>query len=363
MMYNCRYFKGDVPCDFSKVGDSVCNEECKQFVPTDGRILIIKLGALGDVVRTTPILHRLWEKCSYKEIWWLTRHPEVLPEAVDVVLPFNLESILMLQATSFDTIYNLDKDKEACALAFQLNALRKFGYTLHQGHPMGLTPAAEFSIKKGIDDKFSQSYTLSYPQEIFRICKLGKFVPEKHEYILPYFKRLPHPISVRNPEQRVVGLNTSFGERWEARRWKKYHWLSLCSLLKQSGYQVVLLGDKKGDGFNRFLQQETGVHYFGAHPLKKFLQTVLDACDIVVTMVTATMHFALGMKKKVVVLNNVFNSKEFELYGRGEIVEPLQSCKCYYGKTCTNKEYRCMDSLHPTMVLNAIKRLEALDEA
>ena len=38
--------------------------------------------------------------------------------------------------------------------------------------------------------------------------------------------------------------------------------------------------------------------------------------------VSMALHVALGLKKKVVLFNNVFNSKEFELYGLGEIVEP-----------------------------------------
>lgn len=361
MMYNCRYFKGDMPCDFSKIGGSDCSEDCTFFTSVSGRRLIIKLGAMGDVVRTTPILHGLRKKFPKDEIWWLTRHPEVLPQQIDEILPFNLASVLTLQRTSFDAIYNLDKDREACALASQLNALDKFGYTLHQGHPMGLTPAAEFSIKKGIDDEFSQSYSMSYLQEIFHICNLGEFNPKKHEYVLPNFER-PNRKAFSRKRKILVGLNTGCGERWEAREWKLGYWLVLCTHLKENGYEVLLLGGKEEDGFNKWLAMETGVYYLGVRPILEFMQEHLDLCDVVVTLVTSTMHLALGMKKRVVVLNNIFNKNEFELYGRGVVVEPLRKCKCYYGKTCTNKEYQCMDSLYPVQVLNAIKKLEVLDE-
>lgn len=357
MMYDCRTFKGDKPCEWAALEDLTCNKGCRHYLPTDGRTLIIKLGALGDVVRTTPILHELWARFPHREVWWLTRHPEVIPDAVDVVLPFNLESILTLQATSFDRVFNLDKDKEACALTYQLNAVDKFGFTLHQGHPLGIEQQAERKIKTGIDDAFSKENTLSYQQELFRICWLGEFIPKKHECILPEFERWEG-----DKKKVVVGVNTSCGDRWQARRWRWHYWREVLSQLKNLGYEVVLLGDEKDDESNKLLRSVTGVHYFGAKPLLEFMN-MLDYCDIVVTRVTATLHLALGMKKKVVLLNNIFNKNEFELYGRGVVVEPERFCNCYYGEECTNDAYQCMDYLYPIQVLNAVRQLEKKNEA
>lgn len=365
MMYHCKHFKGDVPCDFSKVAGLACDEDCMFFTPMDGRRLVIKLGALGDVVRTTPILHGLKEKFPKSEVWWLTKYPEVIPQQVDEILPFNLESVLMLQATSFNATYNLDKDREACALAYNLNATEKYGFSLHQGHPIGFSDAAEKKILTGIYDVVSKANTRSYQQEIFNICDLGEFNPEKHSYILPYFKRRVRRICSHGREDKiVVGISTGCGDRWMTRRWRVAYWIGLCDSLKNAGYEVMLLGGEKEDAFNQFLVKECpGVHYLGVRPILKFVREVLDLCDIVVTLVTATMHLALGLEKKVVVLNNIFNKNEFELYGRGKIVEPSRGCKCYYGKACKNREYQCMDSLHPDMVLDAVKEMEVLNEA
>jgi len=364
MMYHCRFFKGDKPCEFHKTSGAICTDACAFLQPMSGRRLIIKLGAMGDVIRTTPILREIWERYSKSQIWWLTRFPEVIPGRVDVVLPFNLESVLTLEATSFDTIYNLDKDREACALTHRLNALDKFGFTLHQGHPLGLNVEAERKIATGIDDEFSQKNDLSYQQEMFRICWLGEFVSKRHDYVLPSFKKILRPIYVHKGVKGVVGLNTSFGDRWSARRWHLPHWIELCKLLKKENYLVMLLGGKEDEEFNRFLQKETDVFYAGTrYPIMRFAQQLLDACDVVVTPVTATMHLALALKKKVVVLNNIFNKHEFELYGRGVIVEPERPCNCYYGKVCTNKAYQCMQYLYPNQVLNAIYKLEARDGA
>ena len=55
---DCRLYKGDLPCKPHKQTGVHCNG-CPHYDPLKERILIIKLGAIGDVIRTTPILHRL----------------------------------------------------------------------------------------------------------------------------------------------------------------------------------------------------------------------------------------------------------------------------------------------------------------
>src|SRR5258706_16098127 len=116
LKYDCRLFRGDIPCTPSKEHGVHCLDEsgndCKYYDRVDKKILIIKLGALGDVIRTTPLLHKLKEVEPHAEVWWLTLEPSVVPKSVDVVLKFTPQSLATLRATTFDTIYCLDKDRE-----------------------------------------------------------------------------------------------------------------------------------------------------------------------------------------------------------------------------------------------------------
>jgi len=68
------------------------------------------------------------------------------------------------------------------------------------------------------------------------------------------------------------------------------------------------------------------------------------------------MHIAIGMKKKLVLFNNIFNKHEFELYGRGEILEPDFECSCFYSATCPND---CMQYLSVDRVFDSCVRLLA----
>ncbi len=63
--------------------------------------------------------------------------------------------------------------------------------------------------------------------------------------------------------------------------------------------------------------------------MKTFINLVSNM-DLVVTAVTMAMHITLGLEKKIVLFNNIFNKNEFELYGLGEIIEPENKCTCFF---------------------------------
>lgn len=53
----CRYFKGNEPCEFHKLKGVIC--KCRYYQPIDFKILIIQCGGIGDIIKTTPILRKL----------------------------------------------------------------------------------------------------------------------------------------------------------------------------------------------------------------------------------------------------------------------------------------------------------------
>lgn len=79
---DCRHFRGHVPCRPHKLHGVHCSS-CGHYEPTRERILIIKLGAIGDVIRTTPLLHPLKKQFPQARISWITHTPEVAPEQMD----------------------------------------------------------------------------------------------------------------------------------------------------------------------------------------------------------------------------------------------------------------------------------------
>lgn len=354
---NCRYFRGDIPCKPHKKYGVHCVEEdgsnCKHYDPVDKKVLIIKLGAVGDVIRTTPLLYPLRSAFPDAKIFWLTYTPSVVPkEGVDVVLKFNAETVPYLQSLQFDYICNLDKDKEACALMNTLNAKVKKGFVLKEGIPYPADSDAEAKYMTGVFDDINKANKKNYLEEIFEICGF-KYSGEK--YILSSFGEYASEWKL-DRTKKIIGLNTGCGGRWTSRLWPDESWIELASCLLSHNYEVIFLGGEQEDEKNRQYAGSTGAKYLGHFPLEKFINLV-DQCDLVVTGVTMAMHITLGLNKKIVLFNNIFNPNEFELFGLGEIVQPEKECKCFYSPVCINEEYKCMDYIKVDRVLKTIDKL------
>ena len=69
------------------------------------------------------------------------------------------------------------------------------------------------------------------------------------------------------------------------------------------------------------------------------------------------MHIAIGLKKPLVLFNNIFNKHEFYLYNNGVIIEPPTGCDCYYGNSCTRGEKHCMKDIPVDTVFDSIKKM------
>lgn len=345
---DCRNFRGDVPCKPHKKYGVNCTD-CKWYVQTIERILIIKLGAVGDVIRTTPILHKLKQEYPKSVIHWLTHTPEVVPDQVDHVHRWRLEDIIQLQATNFDLLINLDKDPEACALACQIDSKTKKGFILRNGKPAPVDEDAEEKFLTGVFDDLNKANVKSYPEELFEVCGY-RFAGEK--YILDDFSQHGYKWEISQPHP-LIGLNTGCGGRWKSRLWSEQNWVTLANQLTERGFGVLLLGGPEEHEKNQRIAEKSNATYLGHFPLTQFINLV-DQCDLVVTAVTMAMHIAIGLGKRLVLFNNTFNKNEFELYGLGQILEPEFECDCFYAAECPND---CMQYIYPETVLETCKRL------
>jgi len=347
---DCSYFRGDVPCKPHKESGYHC-EDCPSYKKVSGKILIIKLGAIGDVIRTTPLLSKIRTEYPNAHITWLTYSPDILSKTwVDRILNVSVENLELLKNINFDWLINLDKDGIAISLANSITAKKKSGFTIDEfGHakPIG-AKAEEHKWLTGLFDDLNKQNTKHYVQEIFEICGY-EFNGE--EYILEVGPS-EHNWNI-DKTKNVIGLNTGCGGRWTSRLWPTDYWIKLAKELMLNGYEVILLGGEQEDVKNKFIQKESGAKYFGFYPLKTFM-SLMNNCNTIVSAVTMAMHLAIGLKKNLILFNNIFNKNEFYLYGRGEILEPDFECGCYFSPICPND---CMQYLYPEKVFEAVKKI------
>ncbi|MEI6817869.1 MAG: glycosyltransferase family 9 protein, partial [Bacteroidota bacterium] len=235
-----------------------------------------------------------------------------------------------------------------------VDATEKYGFiwSKEKNHIDVATPLATHKLITGLFDSISKLNTQSYLEEIFEICGL-KFNYEP--YLLNVNQELVNKwnsMRIKADGKKIIGLNTGCGKRWSTRLWDTKNWIELVKQLQQSNYYPVLLGGLDEDAQNKIYNQETGAYYPGTYSLDEFIAITAN-CDTIVSAVSMMMHIATGLQKPLILFNNIFNKHEFELYGRGTIVEPTSGCDCYYGNTCS-RELSCMKDISVQTVYDAI---------
>jgi len=389
--YDCSHFEGHIPCKPNKKFDVQC-DNCSHydkdtsailnldtqkallkeiynicdFTTKNGafkkpiisanvtKILFIKLGAIGDVIRTTPLIEKYKNEYGDCHFSWITHTPQVVPkDKVDLVYKWNEASVSLLANQEFDIAINLDKDQEACMLLSHVNAKDKFGFIWEDGHINIATEKAEHKLITGLFDHISKKNTKNYLEEIFEICH---FEFNKEEYMINLDEELSNQwkekFKTLADGKTIIGLNTGCGLRWKTRLWPKDYWVELIKDLEKQGYFCLLMGGPDEDETNRYYQSKTGATYLGTFSLEEFI-AITNNTDIIVTPVSMMMHIALALKKQLMLFHNIFNVHEFELYGRGVIIEPNSGCDCYFGNSCS-REKRCMNDISVQDVLSNI---------
>jgi heptosyltransferase-2 len=355
--FDCRHFRTGIPCLPNKKNNTVCSN-CSHYDKIQTRILIIKLGALGDVIRTTPLLERFRKEYPGVHFTWLTLSPAILPkDQIDVIYKWDFTSVFTIEHSTFDIAINLDKDPEACMLLEKVDASKKYGYTWLNNHIAPATEKASHKLLTGFFDDLSKNNTKSYLEEIFEICHFD-FRKEDYQINLNHdlavtWKSKLHDLA---KGKTIIGLNTGCGPRWNTRLWSEESWESLANQLKVLGYFPVFLGGELEHDKNLKMAGLTDVHYPGHFSLEEFI-ALTNACDIIVTQVSMMMHIATALRKKMVLCNTIFNKYEFELYDRGIIVGPPNECICFYGNTCL-KGISCMHDITPADFIKAIQTLD-----
>ena len=360
---DCRHFIGDRPCKFKRV----C-EGCDQYDPMGHRILIVKLAAVGDVLRTTPLLTGLKRAYPRSHITWVVeREAQPLLENnpyIDRLLPFNFASLLSLEAQTFDLVVGLEKEPRGAAIVSRVKAKVKRGFGLGpEGNPFPLNPSSEYAFFLGLSDelKFHQNQK-TYPELIFEIAELDYRGDEYLLFLSPedvawagQFAQKAH----LKKSDRVAGLNTGAGAVFANKAWTEEGYLELIrKLKKETGTKTLLLGGPEERARNRrILKKAKGtVIDTGCDNTLGQFAALIQLCDTVVTGDTTALHLAIGLKKNVVALFGPTCSQEIELYGQGEkILSPVSCAPCYRRKCDVSPT--CMEAITAGEVLKKIKGL------
>ncbi len=327
----------------------------------DSKILLIKLGAEGDVLRTTPLLYGLREKYPGTEITWLTAKGSVPLLKNNPFIDRILTDFVRLE-NFYDLVINLDKDTRALRTATRLGAGKKFGFGVKNGKICALNDESDYALRLGIDDelKFKKNKK-TYQEIIFEQCSLKykrqeyilELSPKQREFSKRFAERHKLPSSVWK-----IGLNTGCGPKYPKKKWTTDGFVQLARRLTGEGAKVFLLGGPREIRRNQEIIRELNSEIIdtGSNNSLEDFVSIINCCDLVVSGDTVAMHLAIALKKKVVALFGPTCPEEIDLYNRGvKIISPIPCSPCY--KKICKKKPDCMESISSEEVLVAVGKL------
>jgi heptosyltransferase-2 len=287
------------------------------------KTLILKLGALGDVLRTTTLLHILPPGVT----WVTSAKAAPLLEQNSFIhrlcLIENLDSSIVHEP--FDLVINLEDEMAAARLASQVQAAKRLGPYLGENgvaYEESSRPWFDMSLSsrfgKEKADQLKRENLKTYQDLTFTM--LGKTF-EGEEYIL----KAPDGVA---PATGLIGLERRVGDVWPMKQWNKFD--ALARELERSGFRL------------KFLEQRPR--------LQQYIEDI-QQCEVVVSGDTLAMHIALALRKKVVAIFTCTSPQEIYDYGRlVKVVSPLWK-KYFYRREYVSE---AADAIALRQVLDAV---------
>ena len=360
---DCRHFPGDKPCKPNKLEGKKC-DDCEYFSPINFKILIIKLDAVGDVLRTTSILHALKLKYYGSHITWLTkkiaRDIFLNNDLVDRVLELESHDLISrLNTEKFDLLIHPDASPTSSALASIVTAKVKKGFILDQtGQVIPVNNDAIEWLEMGAFDEFKKKNQKTYQQIIHEIAgleyKKGEIILNLNQDELNFKNSFiaEHNLSKFNV---LIGLNTGASKRWQLKQWRLEGFKELISILqKKDDIGILIFGGEDEVDRNKEIKKlfpnviDTG----STNSLREFF-ALMDIPDIILTGDTLALHTATALRKKIICLFGPTSSSEIENYGIITKISPDMECLVCYKPECDFNP-NCMDLISAEIIYKAV---------
>ena len=321
------------------------------------KILILRFGALGDVVHATVIARAIKNKYPDCFISWCieNRYKEIIENTsyIDEIISYdeklrkdfsyNMEFVKKLRRQKFDIIFNLTNSLRNNLIAIAANP-RKI---INHKKDRNLHVVENFfeTATQGIENlELPQYLEIGLDNEI-----LNKIREKISAYKHPYFVFSP------------AGSND---KARQGRIWNKSYWIELGNeLVNEYGGTIFITGAPNEAEFHKSISEniKNSVLYSGQLSIKESM-CLYNLADIVISGDTGPLHLASAVGVKTIGIFGSTDVKNVEPYGdKGFAVYPNgNQCRFCWQKKCKflkeGEIYTpCMESIKPEKIMTLIK--------
>ena len=334
-------------------------------------ILILKIGAIGDVVMTLPLITEIRKKKPEARITWLCGK-QVLPilekvEGIDTLIAVD-ETRLLKKSILYKFLEIL---RVWTRIAFRSYDLQLYFY--HSPLYRILTFPVFFKETRGFRDKKTGSRLpvsgRHHSGEYIRAF-LGEDGPVQINPVYPPMD-LTRPATNRQGTQKKIvlacGGARNILQNNDVRRWPLAHYRSLAEKILNAGYEIILTGAVGDNWVKKGFEGIPCTDLIGKQNLIDLLETLSDA-DLLITHDSGPLHLADLVNCPVLGLFGPTRPADFRsLQQQSTFIwggEHLSCRPCYDGKdygNCSSNE--CLKSIAPDHVFSRMLEMLSVQKA
>ena len=337
---------------------------------------LLKVGALGDVLRTTALLPGLKRLHPELDLTWATS-AEAFPillgnPLIQRVVDFRDPKVRAWTELEYDRVISLDDDADVCRLASSLSCRRLSGSYVDGSGELRYTPDLEEwfgmgKLRRREDGGLARANELkrSNDRDFGEILYRGLNLPGPVERPILMIADRDRKMAIewlattRSFGGPLVGLNTGAGGRWRFKSWGLAQTAELARNLaqKRGALVVVLGGAAEKDRNSEIVAQADSPAVVAAPcdlPLLSFA-AVLEQLAVLVSSDSLAMHMAIALRRPVVAFFGPTSDAEIGLFGLGEKLTTTLGCRRCYLSDCDVRPH-CMDSIQVDAMFQAVSR-------
>jgi heptosyltransferase-2 len=327
------------------------------------QIIIVKLDAAGDVLRTTSILSSLKEKYPGSQITWITKEksfPVLQDNDLIDEIYFAEDELDNILAQDFDIAINLDIGKDSCEIMSKIIANEYYGYYMVNGKPYPINKQALEWYLMGVDDNSKKANSKTYHEIIHEICLLEYNRSKPFIGVRPerraYSQKLKEKLGITKYKEFIL-VNLGGGNRWQYKKWTREGYAGLInklSVLGKDNVIGVIAGDEDKGFYKEVLQivdLKDNVIQLGCNNSTDDFISIIYLADKIFTSDSLGFHIATALDKYVIVIVGPTSHTELDVFGNGKVLysEKVDCLVCYLNKC--DKVVTCMNTLEPEEVL------------
>jgi len=336
------------------------------------KILIIKTGSIGDVLRTTCIIPGLIEKYFNPRIYWLTS-----TKSFDIVRnnPFINKTFLTesldenIKKINFDMVISLEENEKYLSILSGLKTKMIFGvyekngithYTPRSSYWYNMSLISKFG--KDTADKLKKDNIFSYPEILYKMIGL-KWKKQKPLIFLK--EDIKHHStkkieSLNLSQKTVIGVVIGAGERWPMKTLPTDLQIRLIKKLKKEigkDVEILLITGPTELELNTTKDVKKKLPFVKTHEIVDLdtLFGILSLCDIIITPDSLSMHIAISLNKYVVAYFTITPASEIEIYFGEKIVTEDKEISSFLS-TENLPRPNCTDKINLDKIVSAVKK-------